>query len=255
MITNQYSQLQNFQIKLLTECNELKHREKIYLEYFNELSEVIVQVQARLKTDENNPKQLNELDKLLQNKYQLVERLNSNEFIYFVKRGKHLHDLILEYSNVVEQVKGHLKQIELNEFNKLNFDKQCQKWNEYIHAIERNLAVIDENIQTNYHGLVEIDRNLSNTIQDFNQRQYELIQLITKGKEIVENRNVFIKLEQRWQNTKNAILKKQQQVKEFIQIWVSYQNYLESKDNAREDQSFNLLFSSYRLLSFTQRQM
>jgi len=128
VIKNQYIELQNFQNKLLTDCNELKHREKIYSEYLNELTQVISHAQTILKSqiinDENesiNLKQLHELDLLLQSKRDLVERLNSNEFILYIKRGKHLHELLIEYSNCMNLIKTRLKQIEINEYNKLNF--------------------------------------------------------------------------------------------------------------------------------------
>ena len=181
--------------------------------------------------DENesiNLKQLHELDILLQSKHGLIEHLNSNEFLLYMKRGKHLHEILIEYSYCIELIKNRLKQIETNEYNKLNFDKRCQKWNDYIQAIEQNLSVIQENLHTNYHGLIEIDTNLSNTINDFNQRQQELIQLITQGKQVIENQSIFIKLEQRWQNIMNTVLKKQEQIKDLIKLWLSYQNYLES---------------------------
>ena len=87
--------------------------------------------------------------------------------------------------------------------------------------------------RTNYHGLIEIDTNLSNTINDFNQRQQELIQLVNEGKQIIEenlliDQNTFTKLEQRWQTIMKTVLKKQQEVKELIKLWLSYQNYLEN---------------------------
>ncbi|CAF3077809.1 unnamed protein product [Rotaria sp. Silwood2] len=235
VIKNQYSELQNFQNKLLSDCNELKHREKLYLDYLNELTQAINQAQTTLKsqklTDENenfNLKQLHELDNLLQSKHNLIEHLNSNEFILYMKRGKHLHELLIEYTHCIELIKTRIKQIEINEYNKLNFDKRCQKWNDYIQAIEQNLSVIQENIHTNYHGLIEIDTNLSNTINDFNQRQQELKELINEGKQIIDNQNIFIKLEQRWQNIMNTVLNKQKEIKELIKHWLSYQNYLEN---------------------------
>jgi len=258
VINNQYSQLQNFQNKLLADCNELKHREKIYLEYLNELTQAISHAQTVLKSqqlnDENeslNLKQLHELDTLLQSKRDLIERLNSNEFLLYIKRARHLHELLIEYSHCVDLIRTRLKQIEINEYNRLNFDKRCQKWNDYIQAIEQNLLVIQENIHTNYHGLIEIDTNLSNTINDFNQRQQELIQLINEGKEVLENQNIFIKLENRWQKIINTVLKKQEEVKELIKLWLSYQNYLESMDISNKFFSFN--FSLIRLLSFIKR--
>ncbi len=235
VIHNQYSQLQNFQAKLLTDCNELKHCETIYLEYLHELTQTISHVQTVLKSqqlnDENessNLKQLHELDLLLQSKRDLIERLNSNEFILYIKRAKHLHEVLIEYSHCIDLIKSRIKQIEINEYNKSTFDKRCQKWNDYIQAIEQNLSVIQENIHTNYQGLIEIDINLSNTINDFNQRQHELIQLITEGKQVIENQSIFIKLEHRWQNIIHTVLKKQEEVKELIKIWLSYQNHLES---------------------------
>ncbi|CAF3964495.1 unnamed protein product, partial [Rotaria sordida] len=235
VIKNQYIELQNFQNKLLTDYNELKHREKIYLDYLNELTQIINHVETILKsqklTSENedfNLKQLHELDILLQSKRNLIERLNSNEFILYMKRGKHLHELLIEYSHCMNLIKTRLKQIEIKEYNKLNFDKRCQKWNDYIQAIEQNLSVIQENIRTNYHGLIEIDTNLSNTINDFNQRQQELKELINEGKQIIDNQNIFIKMEQRWQNIMNTVLNKQKEIKELIKLWLSYQNYLEN---------------------------
>ena len=72
VIKNQYSELRTMQDKLLNDCNELKHREKIYLDYLNELTQVINQVQITFKsqtiTEDNeayNLKQLHELHTLL----------------------------------------------------------------------------------------------------------------------------------------------------------------------------------------------
>ncbi|UJR08743.1 hypothetical protein I4U23_013000 [Adineta vaga] len=235
VINNQYSELQNFQNKLLTDCNELKHREKIYIDYLNELTHAINQVQTTLKSqqlngenDLQNLKQLRELDLLLQSKHDLIERLNSNEFILYIKRARHLHELMIEYSQCVDLIKNRIRQIEVNEYGKLNFDKRCQKWHEYIHAIEKKLAVVHENLPTNYHGLIEIDKNLSNITNDFSQRQQELIQLINEGKQLVEDPSNFIKLEQRWQNVMKAVIKKHEEVKELIKIWLAYQTHLEN---------------------------
>ena len=237
MIKNQYTELQNFQRKFLTDCNELKHRDKVYLDGINELTQAINHAQKIFQfqqiNDENesfNFKQLHELEKFLQLKRNLIERLNSNEFILYMKRAKHIRELTSEYFHCIDLIKTRLKQIELNEYHKLNFDKRCQKWNDYIQAIEQNLFVIQENIRTNYHGLVEIDTNLSNTINDFNHRQKELIQFINEGKQIIENQSIFIKLEQRWQHIMNTVLKKQEEVKELIKLWSSYQNNIESMD-------------------------
>ena len=237
VINNQYIELQNFQHKLLTDCDELKHREKIYLAYLNELTQTIHQVQTTLKSQQltaeneiHNLKQLHELDILLQSKHDLIERLNSNEFILYIKRARHLHELMIEYSQCVDLVKMRLKQIETSEYSHLNFDRRCQKWNDYIQAIEKKLFVIQENLPTNYHGLIEIDKNLSNITNDFSQRQQELIQLINEGKQVVENSSSFTRLEQRWQTMMNAVIKKHEEVKELIKLWLSYQTYLESTD-------------------------
>ncbi len=240
VIKNQYSELRTFQDKLLTDCNELRHREKIYLEYLNELTQAINQIQITLKsqqiTDENetnNLKQLHELNTLLQSKRDLIERLNSNEFILYFKRAKQLHEIMIEYSHSIDSIKNRIKQLEINQYNKFNFDKRCQKWNEYIQAIEQNLSVIQQNLRTNYHGLLEIDTNLSNTINDFNQRQQELIQLVNEGKQLIEENlliehNTFAKLEQRWQTIMKTVFNKQQEVRDIIKLWLSYQNYLEN---------------------------
>ncbi|CAF3433987.1 unnamed protein product, partial [Rotaria sp. Silwood2] len=63
--------------------------------YLNELIQAINQAQATLKSqkfpDENENfdlKQLQELDNLLQSKRNLIECLNSNEFISHIKRLK-----------------------------------------------------------------------------------------------------------------------------------------------------------------------
>jgi hypothetical protein len=240
VIKNQYSELRTFQDKLLTDCNELKHREKIYLEYLNELTHSINQVQIALKsqqiTDENethNLKQLHELQALLLSKHDLIERLNSNEFLLYFKRAKHLHEIMVEYSHSIELIKNRIKQLEINQYQKFNFDKRCQKWNDYIQAIEQNLSVVQQNLHTNYHGLLEIDTNLSNTINDFNQRQQELIQLVNEGKQLIEqnllsDQQTFTKLEQRWQTIMKTVLNKQHEVKDMIKLWLSYQNYLEN---------------------------
>jgi len=140
---------------------------------------------------------------------------------------------MIEYSHSIDSIKNRIKQFEINQYNKFNFDKRCQKWNEYIQAIEQNLSVIQQNLRTNYHGLLEIDTNLSNTINDFNQRQQELIQLVNEGKQLIEenllvDHNTFGKLEQRWQTIIKTVLNKQQEVRDIIKLWLSYQNYLEN---------------------------
>jgi len=186
--------------------------------------------------DENEPtnlKQLHELNTLLQSKRHLITHLDSNEFIGYFKRAKHFHEVMIEYFNSIELIKTRIKQLETNQYNKLNFDKRCQKWNEYIQAIEQNLFVIEQNLHTNYHGLLEIDTNLSNIINDFNQRQQELIQLVNEGKKLIEenliiDQQTFTKLEQRWQTIMKNVLNKQQEVKYFIKLWLSYQNYLDN---------------------------
>jgi hypothetical protein len=173
------------------------------------------------------------LNTFLQSKRDLIDRLNSNEFILYFKRAKHLHEITNEYTHTIELIKNRIKQLEINQYNKFNFDKRCQKWNEYIQTMEQNLSVIQQNLHTNYHGVIEIDTNLSNIIHDFNQRQQELIQLVNEGKQLIEqnllhDQNTFTKLEQRWQIIMKTVLNKQQEVKEIIKLWLSYQNYLES---------------------------
>ncbi len=173
------------------------------------------------------------MNTFLQSKRDLIDRLNSNEFILYFKRAKHLHEITNEYTHTIELIKNRIKQLEINQYNKFNFDKRCQKWNEYIQTMEQNLSVIQQNLHTNYHGVIEIDTNLSNIIHDFNQRQQELIQLVNEGKQLIEqnllhDQNTFTKLEQRWQIIMKTVLNKQQEVKEIIKLWLSYQNYLES---------------------------
>ncbi|CAM4803210.1 unnamed protein product [Rotaria magnacalcarata] len=251
VIKNQYSELCTLQDKLQMDCNELKHREKIYLDYLNELTQTINQAQIAFKTqvltDENeaqNLKQLNDLHQLLLAKHNLIERINSNEFITYFKRAKHLHEVMTEYSHTIELIKNRIKQLEINQYNKFNFDKRCQKWNDYIQAVEQNLTVIQHNSRTNYQGLLEIDTNLYNIINDFNQRQQELIQLTNEGKQLIEqnllvDQHTFAKLEQRWQTIMRTILNKQQEIKDIIKLWLSYQNYLETY--------YRLLKSKYEL--------
>ena len=259
VIRNQHAELRNYYDKLQIDCTELKHREKIYLEYLNELMQSINHVQQALKSqqmDEDNEstniKQLQEFTALLQSKQDLIERLNSNEFLLYFKRAKHLHEVMVEYSHTKEVIKARLKQLEMSQYNRLNFDKRCQKWNDYIQAIEQNLSIIDGNLRTNYHGLIEIDTNLSATINDFNQRQQELIQLISEGKHLIEQKfiidqHTFTRLEQRWQHIIKTVYQKQEEVKEIIKLWLSYQNYLESKAHLfRENEERH--HSRFRLL-------
>ena len=165
---------------------------------------------------------------------------------------------MIEYSHSIESIKNRIKQIEANQYSKFNFDKRCQKWNDYIQAIEQNLSVIQQNLHTNYHGLLEIDANLSNTINDFNQRQQELIQLVNEGKQLIEqnllmDQNTFTKLEQRWQTIMKTILTKQQQIKDIIKLWLSYQNYLESMNSFSFSYLFSYDYYLFRLLSFIKR--
>ncbi|CAF1544465.1 unnamed protein product, partial [Rotaria sordida] len=102
---------------------------------------------------------------------------------------------MIEYTHTIELIKNRIKQLEINQYNKFNFDKH----------------------------LLEIDINSTNIINDFNQRQQELIQLIN------EDQHTFTKLEQRWQLIIKTILNKQQEIKDIIKLWLSYQNYLEKK--------------------------
>ena len=181
----------------MIDCTELKHREKIFLEYLNELMQTIHHVQQTYNSQQlsddheaNNIKQLQDLIRLLQSKQDLIERLNSQEFLLYFKRAKDLHEVFVEYSHTMELLQNRQKQLEMSLYNRSNFDKRCQRWNEYIQAIEQNLVVIDEHLHTNYQGLVEIDTNLSNTINDFNQRQQELIQLLNEGKQLIEQKSI-----------------------------------------------------------------
>ncbi|CAF1420111.1 unnamed protein product [Rotaria sordida] len=104
---------------------------------------------------------------------------------------------MIEYTHTIELIKNRIKQLEINQYNKFNFDKH----------------------------LLEIDINSTNIINDFNQRQQELIQLIN------EDQHTFTKLEQRWQLIIKTILNKQQEIKDIIKLWLSYQNYLEKKES------------------------
>ena len=229
------------------------------MDYLNELTHAINQTQTVLKSqqlngenDLHNLKQLRELDQLLQSKRDLIERLNSNEFILYIKRARQLHELMIEYSQCVESVKNRIRQIEASEYGRLNFDKRCQKWHEYIQAIEKKLTVVQENLPTNYHGLIEIDKNLSNIATDFSQRQQELIQLINEGKQLVEDPSNFIKLEQRWQNVMRAVTKKHEEIKELIRLWLAYQTHLESKTLTNHWKSIKYP-SLLRLLPFIEK--
>ncbi|CAF4977676.1 unnamed protein product, partial [Rotaria magnacalcarata] len=211
------------------------------------INQAQIAFKTQVLTDENeaqNLKQLNDLHQLLLAKHNLIERINSNEFITYFKRAKHLHEVMTEYSHTIELIKNRIKQLEINQYNKFNFDKRCQKWNDYIQAVEQNLTVIQHNSRTNYQGLLEIDTNLYNIINDFNQRQQELIQLTNEGKQLIEqnllvDQHTFAKLEQRWQTIMRTILNKQQEIKDIIKLWLSYQNYLETY--------YRLLKSKYEL--------
>ncbi|CAF1134579.1 unnamed protein product [Rotaria sordida] len=109
---------------------------------------------------------------------------------------------MIEYRHTIELIKNRIKQLEINQYNLFNFDKRSQKWNDYIQALELNLAIIQLYLHRNYQGLLEIDINLTNIIKDFNQRQQELIELINEGKQLIEenliiDQHTFTKLEQR----------------------------------------------------------
>ena len=251
VIKNQHSELRTFQDRLIADCNELKHREKIYLENLHEITQAIQLAHTTLKsqqmTDDNeayNIQQLQDLLALLQSKRDLIDRLNSSEFILYFKRAKHLHEVMIEYSHSIESIKNRIKQLEINQYNKFNFDKRCQKWNEYIQAVEQHLSTIHQNLYTNYHGLLEIDTDISNAINDFHQREQELIQLMNEGKQLIEqnllnDQNTFTKLEQRWQTIVKTYFNRQTEVKDLIKLWLSYQNHLESY--------YRLLKSKYEL--------
>ncbi|CAF1497505.1 unnamed protein product, partial [Rotaria sordida] len=108
---------------------------------------------------------------------------------------------MIEYRHTIELIKNRIKQLEINQYNLFNFDKRSQKWNDYIQALELNLAIIQLYLHRNYQGLLEIDINLTNIIKDFNQRQQELIELINEGKQLIEenliiDQHTFTKLEQ-----------------------------------------------------------
>ncbi|CAF3707021.1 unnamed protein product [Rotaria sp. Silwood1] len=103
---------------------------------------------------------------------------------------------MIEYTHTIELIKNRIKQLEINQYNKFNFDKRC---------------------------LLEIDINLTNIINDFNQRQQELIQLINEGKQLIEqnliiDQHTFTKLEQCWQLIIKTILNKQQEIKDIIKL-------------------------------------
>lgn len=240
VIDHQYAELCSFHKKLLQDCVELKQRETIYLEQISELTQTINQTESVLKsqqlTDDNerdNLQHLHDMHALLRSKRDLIERLSTNEFIPHFQRAKHFHEVLSEYAHALESVQSRIQHLESNQYNKLNFDKRCRRWNDYIQAIEQNLSMIEQNLHTNYQGLLEIDVNLSNTVNDFNQRQHELFQLVNEGKKLIEqgvltDQQTFGRLEHRWQTIMRTVLEKQQEVKHLIKLWISYQNSLDN---------------------------
>ena len=262
VVKHQYAELRAHQDKLLNDCTDLKHREKIYLEHLHELTQAMSQTHTALKSlqiddEHENFRQLNDLRSSLRAKHGLIERLNSNEFLLDFKRAKQLHEAVTEYFHLLDVVQNRLKQLETNQYSRADFEQRCEKWNGYIQAIEQSLAVIDTNLPTNYAGLLEIDGNLSNTINDFNQRQQELIQIIREGQQCIDKKllrdpQTFTKLEQRWQSIVKASVDKQHEVKELLRLWLSYQNQLESKLTSEKHRRTGKRSCSLRLLSFTQ---
>ena len=189
-------------------------------------------LQAAQLKDENgqfSSNKLHELDRVLQSKRHLIERLQANDFLFLHKRAEHLHGLVSDYCQCQALIQTYLKQCPTGDDHASRMDKRCEKWNDYIRAIEQNLSVIQENLRTNYYGLTEIEKNLSNTLDDFQQRQDELMALVHRGQQGKDNPSMYVQLEQRWHFVMNTVVNKQRQVKDMIQLWLIYQKDVESK--------------------------
>ncbi|CAF0817762.1 unnamed protein product [Didymodactylos carnosus] len=224
--------------------NNIKQREEIFAAHLREIADTIQIIQNQLKQYDNDKeptedrlKELHELDQRLISQHDLLQRLNSSEFVLYTLHIKRLREITIEYHHLTEILKTKIKQIELYLYDKSNFSKRCEKWNDYIKAIETNLNMITNNIKTNYQGLLEIDRSLDRILNDFNMRQTELIQLLNEGKQLIEHdlfeqkkayfEQILSKLEQRWQYIISSANEKQLFIKELIKQWISYQNFIE----------------------------
>jgi hypothetical protein len=170
----------------------------------------------------------------------------------YVQRARQLHDLLMQYVHTIESINERRKQLEISEYQRLDFDRRCSKWNDSIGLIEQRVASIVGNLPTNYHGLLHVDRLLAETIGDFDQRQQELLRLIAEGKQLIEqkfitNPIVFVQLEVHWKTLVQNAHKQRDHVKETIQWWHRYQQQLDSKSAHRTDPLINGRL--FRLLS------
>lgn len=105
-----------------------------------------------------------------------------------------------------------------------SFYHQLMEWENYISAIEKNFAVIEENSQTNSLGLIEIDRNIHQTIEDLHQREKNWNQFVKFNE---ENRRCR-ELDQRWKEIRNSLIEKEKIVSERIQLWSNFENARQS---------------------------
>ena len=236
LILNRYTELGHFRDELLAYCAESKHREKTYSTCLNELTETTRHVQTALQTTQLkdghgqlSSSKLHELDRVLRSKRHLIERLQANDFLFLHKRSEHLHGIISDYCQCHELIQTHLKQSPSGDDHASRMDIRCEKWNDYIRAIEQNLSVIQDNLRTNYYGLIEIEKNLASTLNDFQQRQDELMALVRRGQQGKDNPSMYAQLEQRWHFIMNTVVNKQRQVKDMIQLWLIYQKDVESR--------------------------
>ncbi|CAF3475042.1 unnamed protein product [Rotaria socialis] len=196
VIKNQYSELCTLQDKLQTDCNELKHREKIYLDYLHELTQTINQAQTAFKTqlltDENeaqNLKQLNELHELLLAKHNLIERINSNEFITCFKRAKHLHEA---------PTLGVLSQIKQGTYLNATNNEELKNLLEKLYETNRRLISYSDVktqaiLEKEWHDL---QKSVNEIDVDINQRSEALIALLVRYNDLdrtLDNLSVLIK--------------------------------------------------------------
>lgn len=152
-----------------------------------------------------------------------------------VKIDEIRHDL--ETNENVEQIEQLLRSIDqLNRdecsstiLEQYSFYHQLMEWENYVSAIEKNFAVIEDNSQTNSLGLIEIQRTLRSTIDDLQQRE-------EKWKEFVQTHDEHQRcreLDQRWTEIRTLFIDKEKFVIERIQLWSNYDNARQSYSRRR----------------------
>jgi hypothetical protein len=231
-MNNRYQYWQQHRTRLEQDYDEYLQQIRNYWHVFEQFTDTIDDVHRCLHDRNRTCSQLTEIEQRLRMQRQFIEQINDNEYrVSLSKRLKSMHDIANDYSyceQMFEQYYQQCTKVEHNNYQS-NFVEHGHRWMTYIQAIEQHLSIVEQYRHTSYRGLTEIDENLSKTIDDFQQRQRQLLEFVRQGRCHVEYQQMSIELEQRWQHIIDVLVNKHQQVKEHRQRWSLYQTYRTSR--------------------------